>query len=108
MEQVFKRFSTLELTIATEPFAGIYTARTQCPDLILSDINLPGIDGYQILEVLKGDPVTCAIPVIALSANAMAHDIERGLQAGFDGYLTKPLDIGEMLLQFNCHLNQGG
>jgi CheY-like chemotaxis protein len=62
------------------------------PDLILLDIQLPGIDGFEVLRRLRGDAVTCAIPVVAVSANALRSDIERGLAAGFVDYLTKPID----------------
>jgi CheY-like chemotaxis protein len=61
------------------------------------DINLPGIDGYQALLRLRGDPETAGIPVIALTANAMKGERERGLAAGFAEYLTKPLDIIQLL-----------
>ncbi|HSJ80134.1 MAG TPA: response regulator, partial [Thiobacillus sp.] len=60
----------------------------------LLDINMPGMDGYQVLEVLKADARLQAIPVIAVTANAMPRDIERGRAVGFADYLTKPLDIG--------------
>ncbi len=97
MEQIFNRFPNLNLSVFTEPFAGIYAVRTEQPDLILSDINLPGMDGFQTLSVLKGDPSTRDIAVVALSANAMPHDINRGLEAGFEAYLTKPLDVDLLL-----------
>jgi CheY-like chemotaxis protein len=61
------------------------------------DINLPGINGIQVLRILLTDPTTAHIPVIALSANAMPHDIERGLQAGFFRYLTKPIKVNEFM-----------
>ena len=63
------------------------------PDLILLDINLPGMDGYGALERLREDPVTQSIPVIAVTANAMVRDVERGMAAGFFAYLAKPLDV---------------
>jgi CheY-like chemotaxis protein len=59
------------------------------------DLNLPGLSGFDALRELRGDPATAAIPVIALTANAMARDIERGLASGFFRYLTKPIDIDE-------------
>jgi CheY-like chemotaxis protein len=67
-------------------------ARTQRPDLILLDIQLPGIDGYEVLRRLRSEDGTRDIPVIAISANAMPADVERGISAGFDNYLTKPID----------------
>ena len=75
--------------------------RTNRPDLIILDINLPGMDGFEALKVLKQDPNTQNIPVIALSANAMSHDIKRGMQAGFDAYLTKPVVYGELIGTLN-------
>jgi CheY-like chemotaxis protein len=68
----------------------------QEPDLILMDINLPGMNGYQALKQLKQSAVTRYIKVVALSANAMAEDIDKGLAAGFDHYLTKPINFSEL------------
>lgn len=61
------------------------------------DINLPGISGIEALKILREDPLTAQIPVIALSANAMPRDIEKGLQAGFFRYLTKPIKVNEFM-----------
>jgi CheY-like chemotaxis protein len=61
------------------------------------DINLPGIDGFAALKLLRADPVTCGIPVIPLSVNSTAHDVAQGLTAGFFSYLTKPLVVPEFL-----------
>jgi CheY-like chemotaxis protein len=68
-------------------------ALAQRPTLILLDINMPGMDGYMVLKVLQGAPGLADIPVVAVSANAMAKDIARALDAGFSEYLTKPLDL---------------
>jgi CheY-like chemotaxis protein len=76
---------------------GIAMARTFQPNVILMDINLPGISGMQALQILRDDPTTQHIPVLALSANAMPRDIERGLTAGFYRYLTKPIRVNEFL-----------
>jgi len=76
---------------------GITLARTHLPDMILMDIDLPDISGIDALKILSRDPATRHIPVMALSANAMPHDIERGLEAGFFRYLTKPVRINELL-----------
>ena len=76
---------------------GIGLARSQQPDLILMDINLSGISGIEALKILGEDPVTAHIPVVALSANAMPRDIEKGLEAGFFRYLTKPIKVGEFM-----------
>jgi len=101
MQEVFSRYPQLQLSVAEEPLGGIFKARTECPDVIILDINLPRLDGFEVLSVLKSDPVTNAIPVMALSANAMPHDIARGESAGFDHYLTKPLQIECLLDALN-------
>ena len=62
-------------------------------DLVLLDINLPGMDGFEILKLLKKCKTCCNTPVIAISANAMTKNIEKGLAAGFDDYITKPIDV---------------
>jgi CheY-like chemotaxis protein len=77
--------------------SGIEIACASRPDAILMDINLPGINGFEALKILRSDPGTAHIPVIAISANAMPIDIERGLKAGFFRYLTKPIKINEFM-----------
>lgn len=72
---------------------GIALARQEAPDLILMDVQLPGIDGVEALARLRADPVTSSIPVVALTALAMKEDRERCLAAGFDGYLEKPVSV---------------
>jgi two-component system, cell cycle response regulator DivK len=86
----FKGFRTLEAGTAEE---GIDLARLHQPDLILMDIQLPGIDGINALGLLRADPRTAAIKVVALTAFAMREEQERFRSAGFHGYLSKPLDI---------------
>jgi PAS domain S-box-containing protein len=76
---------------------GISLAESQHPDLIILDISLPGMDGYQVLEVLRNTTATRDTPIFALSANAMQRDVEKGLAAGFDDYLTKPIDVARLL-----------
>lgn len=76
---------------------GLELAEARHPDLILLDINMPGMDGYQLLQVLRSRPWARQLPVIAITANAMPADIQRGLDAGFTDYLTKPLDIPHFL-----------
>ncbi len=101
LQQIFARYPQLTLEIAEEAFLGIYKARNQLPDLIILDINLPGMDGYEVLRVLQSDPLVKSIPVIGLSANAMPYDIERGKNAGFFDYLTKPVQINQLLAVLN-------
>ena len=77
--------------------SGIQLARSNQPEVILMDINLPGISGIEALGVLRADPATAHIPIVALSANAIPRDIEKGLQAGFFRYLTKPIKVNEFM-----------
>ncbi len=84
------------LLTAEEPRLGLELARSHLPDLVLLDINLPGLDGYQVLERLRADAHTRRIPVVAVTANAMAGDIEKGREAGFDGYVTKPIHMARL------------
>ena len=93
VERLIARRPDLRLLTATEAIRGIELARTQMPDVILMDINLPGMSGVQALGVLLKDPLTQHIPVIALSANARANDVQKGLEAGFFRYLTKPIHV---------------
>jgi CheY-like chemotaxis protein len=65
--------------------------------VILMDINLPGLSGIQALKILREDPATARIPVLAISANAMPRDIQQGLEAGFFRYLTKPIKVNEFM-----------
>jgi CheY-like chemotaxis protein len=76
---------------------GIRTARLERPDVILMDINLPDLNGVDATRLLRDDPITAAIPVVAISANAMPHDIRKGLKAGFFRYLTKPINVKEFM-----------
>ena len=76
-------------------------ARSTLPDIILMDINLPGISGIEAMKILRSDPATAYIPVIAVSANAMPHDIQRGLNEGFYRYITKPIKVNEFMVTLN-------
>jgi len=93
VEEIVRFRLDLHLIAANDGPGGLALVRERHPDIILMDINLPGMSGYEVLAELRRDPRTAAIPAIALSANAMAGDIERGLAAGFFCYLTKPVDI---------------
>ncbi len=97
IEQLIARRPDLRLLSATDGDLGIRLAREQQPDVILMDINLPGISGIEALKILREDRETAHIPVVALSANAMPRDIEKGLQAGFFRYLTKPIRVNEFI-----------
>jgi signal transduction histidine kinase/CheY-like chemotaxis protein len=92
--QEIVRFRTdLSLLSAPDGHFGLSLARSHLPEIILMDLNLPGMSGFEVLAQLRRDPDTARIPVIALSANAMPREIERGMAAGFTRYLTKPIDI---------------
>jgi CheY-like chemotaxis protein len=97
VEQLIARRGDLKLLTAIDAHLGIELARAYLPDVILMDINLPGISGYGALKLLRDDPATAHIPVLALSANAMPRDIEKGLEAGFFRYLTKPIRVHEFM-----------
>jgi len=97
VEQLIARRTDMRLLGAGDGTRGIALARTHLPEVIVMDINLPGISGIQALKILRGDPATAHIPVLALSANAMPHDIKKGLEAGFFRYLTKPIKVNEFM-----------
>ncbi|MFO1285405.1 MAG: response regulator [Rubrivivax sp.] len=96
MQAMLEPMAAVELLVAERPEPGLALAHERQPGLILLDIQLPGIDGYEVLKRLRADERTRATPVIAISANAMNGDIERGLAAGFDDYMTKPLDVARL------------
>jgi signal transduction histidine kinase/AmiR/NasT family two-component response regulator len=97
VEDLIARRPDIRLLSAADGNRGVEIARASRPDVILMDINLPGISGIQALRILAGDPATAHIPVVALSANAMPRDIAKGLAAGFFRYLTKPIKVNEFL-----------
>ncbi|OGA30082.1 MAG: hybrid sensor histidine kinase/response regulator [Betaproteobacteria bacterium RIFCSPLOWO2_02_FULL_68_150] len=97
VEDLIARRPDIRLLSAMDGNRGVEVARASRPDVILMDINLPGISGIQALKILRADPVTAHIPVVALSANAMPRDIAKGLEAGFFRYLTKPIKVNEFM-----------
>jgi CheY-like chemotaxis protein len=97
IEQIIARRSNIRLLTAVNGNGGIEIARASRPDVILMDINLPGISGIQALKILRADPATAHIPVLAISANAMPRDMKKGLDAGFFRYLTKPIVVDEFM-----------
>ena len=100
----FKGYRTLEAKTAE---VAITLARSQSPKLILMDIQLPGMDGVTAIHELRNEPRTASIPVVALTAFAMKDDRERFLQAGFDGYVDKPINIREFPEQVRRFCEQG-
>ncbi len=107
VEKLIERRPDIRLLTATDGQRGIEIARVARPDVILMDINLPGISGIDAMKTLADDPATARIPVIALSANAMPHDIARGLRAGFFRYLTKPIRVNEFMETLDLALSAG-
>ena len=97
VEDLLARRPDITLLTAQDGGQGIEIARASRPDLILMDINLPGISGVAALRILLEDASTTHIPVVALSANALPRDIQKGLEAGFFRYLTKPIKVNEFM-----------
>jgi CheY-like chemotaxis protein len=107
MEAIIAPFSHLKLLTAHGGQEGVDMARLHKPDLILMDINMPLIDGYAALKMLRADPATAHIPVIALSSDAFPRQIEKGLAAGFFGYMTKPYKLDELMHEIEFALLHG-
>jgi len=95
--QLLSRIPNIQMWSAPEPVLGLELALERHPDLILLDINLPNMDGYEVLRQLRKGEKTCNTPVIAISANAMPKDIQKGLEAGFEQYITKPINLKGLL-----------
>jgi signal transduction histidine kinase/ActR/RegA family two-component response regulator len=104
VELLLARRPDIRLLTAVNGTLGIEVARTSQPTLILMDINLPGISGVEAMRILRRDPTTAHIPVVALSANAMPRDIESSLEVGFFRYLTKPIKVKEFIETLNAAL----
>ena len=104
VEDILKRLTNIKLISASDPFSGLDKAKKEFPNLVLLDINLPGLTGYEVLQRLRNDPETNAIPAIAVSANATESDIRKGLNAGFKEYITKPIDIEALTRAINTHI----
>jgi CheY-like chemotaxis protein len=97
MRDVLAELEGLELLTAPTAEMGIELARARRPDVMVMDINLPGMSGFDALRLLREDPRTKGVPVIALTAAASERDRQRGIQAGFFRYLTKPVKVDELL-----------
>jgi PAS domain S-box-containing protein len=104
VEQLLGRCPESKLLTANNGKDGIALAIDSVPDVILMDINLPGISGIETMRILHLNPITANIPIIALSANAMPRDIEKGLAAGFHKYITKPINVTEFMNTLNLTL----
>jgi CheY-like chemotaxis protein len=97
VEQIIARDPAICLLTAVNATLGLQLARDNRPEVILMDINLPGMSGFEALTILRSDPATAHIPVIAISANAMPLDVDKGLKAGFFRYITKPIKVHEFM-----------
>jgi CheY-like chemotaxis protein len=97
VQQIIARRADVNFFSAAEAGIGIALARSHRPDVILMDINLPGISGMDAMQILRNDPRTAHIPILALSANAVPRDIQTAIAAGFVDYITKPIKVGTFL-----------
>ena len=95
-----------EVILAVDGEEGLRVAKSEAPDLILMDMGLPGLDGWDATRMLKADSATCSIPVIAFTAHAMSGDREKALAAGCDDYDTKPIDLPHLLLKIQMLLGR--
>ena len=108
VEQLIARRPDLRLLSAADGTLGIEFARSYQPDVILMDINLPGVSGIEAMKILRADPETAHIPIMALSANAVPRDIAKGLEAGFFDYLTKPIKVNEFMAAVDAAMEFSG
>jgi CheY-like chemotaxis protein len=107
MQEILSQRRDVRQRHAPTAEAGLAMVLAEPPDLVLMDINLPGIDGYEALAVLRANPDTAHIPVLAVSANAMKGDDARAMDAGFDGYVVKPVDVAVLNAQIDVLLKSG-
>jgi len=96
-----------QVILAVNGQEGVEMARLHCPDLVLMDINIPVLDGWEAVRLLKNAPDTCAIPVIALTAHAMTSDRDKADEIGFNDYATKPIDFPALVHMIEAWLNRG-
>lgn len=99
-------YSGYQVIEATDGEAGLAAARERQPSLILMDVSIPKIDGWEVTRILKADPATATIPVIALTAHALATDRERAQEIGFDGYISKPAEPRQVLAEVERRLGK--
>jgi CheY-like chemotaxis protein len=99
-------YSGYRVLEATDGEAGLASARDNRPDLILMDVSIPKIDGWELTKILKADPATASIPVVALTAHALASDRERADAIGFDGYIAKPAEPRLVLAEVQRRLGK--
>jgi len=97
VEQIIERRNDLRILTANSCHGGIMMAQDFQPDVIVMDINLPDLNGFEALEILRNDPITAHIPIMALSAAAHPEQIDKGIKAGFFMYMTKPFHIDDFM-----------
>jgi CheY-like chemotaxis protein len=107
MEGMLAQRPDIRLLVAGLPGTGLAMALQARPDLVLLDIQLPEMNGFEVLARLRAQPATRDIPVIAVSANAMPDDVAEARRAGFDAYLTKPLELQRLLAAVDTALTGG-
>jgi CheY-like chemotaxis protein len=95
-----------DVIMAVDGQQGIAMAQSELPDLILMDLNLPDVDGWEATQIIKGTPETQAIPIMAMTAHAIAGDQERALQVGCDDYHAKPVEFARLLEQIEALLKK--
>ncbi|WP_346763347.1 response regulator [Mangrovimicrobium sediminis] len=106
VQKVLAMVDGIEMTAATTGEQGLELARVSPPDLILLDINLPGMNGFEVLQGIRADARLKSIPVIAMTASATRAELADGMRAGFDCYLTKPFDVRRFLVVVEEYLGQ--
>ncbi|MGV7222632.1 MAG: ATP-binding protein [Nitrospinales bacterium] len=105
VRQILQSRKNIDIIAAPDARLGIDFANVHQPDLILMDINLPGLDGVEACRILSNDPKTSKIPIIAVSANAMKNEIKKSMDAGFIDYITKPIDVSQFLAKIDQVFN---
>lgn len=96
MDAFFKLLSGYDLLIAQSGSLGLEISKTESIDVFLVDVGLPDMNGFEVLSAIRGNPDYTKAPIFAISANAIPNDVERGLNAGFNEYITKPLDLDHL------------
>ena len=104
--QMLETLPNVEVLGALEPTLGLELAERHVPNLILLDINLPEMDGYEVFKKLRNNDTTCHIPVFAISANVMPKDLQKSEKAGFDRYITKPINVRDVLTLVESQLSK--